>query len=321
MTEETIVMSWHTPIPCPLSSVRCVLSAARHAFAVLLLAAVACLAGCPSTPADYGVAVTRDLVYGTGNAAAPEGAEGYVPSDLLMDLYTPDPLPDALLPAVVLMHGGGFTDGSKDDERIVAMARYLAQRGFAVFAITYRLDAAAPPAPSWWANFELTSSMHAAIVDAKTAVRHVRARAADYGVDPNRIGFVGESAGAVAGAAVAVTDAADFATDGEGFPHPDTNYPEESARVQAYVHLWGGIDHVIDEVGSDDPPTMIVHGTDDDRFFTWFHASKRFHALLELYQIPHEFYEADGFGHGAWEYTYRGKNLHSLVHEFLRDYL
>lgn len=314
-------MPLKTHIPCPLNRAARALVATPLALAVAALALSAGLLGCPSTPAEYGVAVTRDLVYGTGNVAAPEGAEGYVSSDLLMDLYTPDPRPDALLPAVVLMHGGGFTGGNKDDERIVAMARYLTQRGFAVFAITYRLDAAAPPAPSWWASFELTSSMHAAIVDAKTAVRHVRARAADYGIDPDRIGFVGESAGAVAGVAVAVTDASDFATDGEDFPQPDENYPEESARVQAYVHLWGGVDHVIDKVGPDDPPTMIVHGTDDDRFFTWFHASERFHALLELYQIPHEFYQAEGFGHGAWEYTYRGKNLHSLVHEFLRDYL
>jgi para-nitrobenzyl esterase len=288
---------------------------------ILSLLLTACVVGCPSTPPEFTVAITKDIVYGTGNVSDPAAQGGYAPADLLMDLHAPDPRPAGAIPAVVIMHGGGFTEGSKEDERIIAMARYLAQRGFAAFAISYRLDDANPPSPSWWSVFSLTSSVHAAIVDAKTAVRHVRARADEYGIDPDRIGFIGASAGAVAGAAVAVTDAGSFATDGSSFPHPPGNYPGESARVQAYVHLWGGVDHVLADIGRGDPPTMIVHGTDDDRFFTWFESSERFHGLLELYDIPHEFYQAKGYGHGAWDYTYRGKNLHSLVHEFLRDQL
>lgn len=289
--------------------------------ASLAVVVALCLSGCPSTPPEHRVEATRDLVYGTGYVSDPEGGDGYVQRDLPMDMYMPHPLPDGPLPAVVIMHGGGFTGGSNHDERIVAMAEHLAERGMAAFAITYRLGSDNPPAPASWGVFSLTASMHAAIVDAKTAVRHLRARADDYGIDPDRIAFVGESAGAVAGAAVAMTDADDYFADGKGFAHPAGNYPEASPRVKAYVHLWGGADHVLSEIGRGDPPTMIVHGTEDDRFFTWFESSERFHRLLELYDIPHEFYEAGGFGHGAWGYSYRGKDLNSLVYEFLLERL
>ena len=49
---------------------------------------------------------------------------------------------DARLPAVMLIHGGGFNRGSKTDRTIVSEAHWLAQHGFVAYSISYRLTAA-----------------------------------------------------------------------------------------------------------------------------------------------------------------------------------
>jgi acetyl esterase/lipase len=219
------------------------------------------------------------------------------------------------------MHGGGFVEGGRGDERIVDFATYFAARGFVAFAIDYRLIQDNPPAPDLWGTLLFPAVVHAAIVDAKAAVRHVRAHAAEYGVDADRIAFIGESAGAIAGAAVAVSDPDEYTMDGEDFPIPRANSPNASPRVQTYVHLWGNADHVLGEVTADDPPTMIVHGEEDDIFLTPFAAAERFHIALELRGIPHEFYAAEDFGHAAWNYTLRGKSLERLTLDFLNEHL
>lgn len=118
--------------------------------------------------APAGVAVERDIEYGKGGDVS-----------LRLDLYRPDPRPEGLLPAVVWIHGGGWRGGDKG-QRTDSLER-LARRGYAVAGVNYRLSGVAP--------------FPAAIEDCKCAVRWMRARAADTGVDPDRIGAWGASAG------------------------------------------------------------------------------------------------------------------------------
>ncbi|NUM53286.1 MAG: alpha/beta hydrolase [Candidatus Hydrogenedentes bacterium] len=288
-------------------------------FAILLILAVGVLGCPPGTLPGNTVAVTHDVEYGLGYVdEAGKGSPSLEP--LLMDVYTPENA-EGLRPAAIIMHGGGFVEGDKADERIVDFATYFAARGFVCFAINYRLIQDNPPASDLWGALLFPSAVHAAIVDAKAAVRHVRKHAGEYGVDANRIAFIGESAGAIAGAAVAVTDAGDYAADGEGYPIPSENAPNASPRVQAYVHLWGNADHVLGEITRDDPPTMIVHGEEDDVFLTPFAVAERFHLFLELQGVPHEFYAAENFGHAAWNYRLRGKSLERLTLDFLNEHL
>lgn len=82
--------------------------------------------------------------------------------------------------ACILVHGGGFTKGDKQTF-ITPIFDPLAKAGFAWFTINYRL---APQHP-WPACAE----------DVASAIRWVKARAADYKVDVNRIALIGESAG------------------------------------------------------------------------------------------------------------------------------
>jgi len=97
---------------------------------------------------------------------------------LEMDIYRPKNAA-APLPALVAIHGGGWYKGSPASHTNLAMA--LADRGFVVANIAYRLSGEAP--------------FPAAIHDCKAAVRFLRANADKYGIDPKRIGAIGLSAG------------------------------------------------------------------------------------------------------------------------------
>jgi acetyl esterase/lipase len=83
------------------------------------------------------------------------------------------------LPAILLVHGGGFREGMK--EWYLPVAIQMAQHGYVTATVNYRL------APR--------NRFPAAVQDVKSAVRFLRANAAKYHIDPNHIGARGSSAG------------------------------------------------------------------------------------------------------------------------------
>lgn len=285
------------------------------------LAGVSCLTGCPEDiPATFDLKTTKDVVYAVGNVSDGTNPVVWTTKDLLLDVYEPVEK-NGGRPAILLVHGGSFTEGSKEKEEIVEFAKYFAGRGYVSFAMNYRLDGDHPPAPGDLGGLPLIPAIHATIVDVKAATRFIRANADTYGVDPDKIALLGESAGAIAAVPTAVTNAGAYSTDGSEFPLPESNNPGVSPRVQTYIHLWGNADHVLLDVSLSDPPIMIVHGDDDNRFGTWFATSERLAFLLDLYGMPYEFYKAKGFGHGAWDYREDGKSLKRLCLGFLMEHL
>ncbi len=102
---------------------------------------------------------------------------------LKLDAYVPDGA--GPFPAVILVHGGGWNAGDKSGGPkkgyMAPMHEPLAKAGFAWFSINYRL---APKHP-----------YPACIEDVETAIRWVKAHAAEYHLDPKRIALSGESAG------------------------------------------------------------------------------------------------------------------------------
>ena len=97
---------------------------------------------------------------------------------VLLDLHVPDgPGP---FPAAILVHGGGFDEGSKSTN-VRPLFDVLANSGFAWFSIDYRL------APEF--RFPQASE------DLNSAIRWVKANAAEYHVDVSKIAIIGESAG------------------------------------------------------------------------------------------------------------------------------
>jgi len=90
---------------------------------------------------------------------------------------------------VVIIHGGGWVDGTKDNHNKVYNAKHLAANGYVVFSINYRL---LPEA-----------RLKKQAEDCMAAVIWVKQHAKEYGGDPQRIGVLGGSAGGHLGALVA----------------------------------------------------------------------------------------------------------------------
>ena len=129
----------------------------------------------PELATDPEIPVVSDLEYG-----AVDG------QPLLLDACTPpdfDPLVDAARASIVLVHGGSWARGSKDDIAWRAVCQWLARSGYPTFNVDYRL---APQNP-----------YPAAIDDIVTAVEWLREteQVERFGLDPDRIGAFGGSAG------------------------------------------------------------------------------------------------------------------------------
>lgn len=117
-------------------------------------------------------------------------------------------------PAVLYFPGGGFT--SADHEKFLEMRYALACAGYVVAACEYRA---------------VPNKFPALLEDAKAAVRWMRAHASEFGVDANRIGLLGDSAG---GYVVQMAGA----TNGE--KNWDVgDFKEVSSDVQAVVSIYG----------------------------------------------------------------------------------
>jgi len=123
-------------------------------------------------------------------------------------------------PAIVCIHGGGWAAGSRKDAGPLALE--LARRGYVAVAVSYRLA----PKHRWPAQIE----------DVKRSIRWLRANAAKYRVDVERIGAVGVSAGAHLAALVGTTTPKDK-LEGPG----DEG---QSSRVRAVVGWAGPYDFV-----------------------------------------------------------------------------
>lgn len=141
---------------------------------------------------------------------------------LIGDLYMPQGVQKA--PILVAVHGGGWQVG---DRKIYQnLGPYLAKNGYAVFAIEYRL------------NKPQARSYPGAIYDTKAAIQYVRANAATLGIDPDRIGLIGDSAGGHLSALVALAGEEPlYSTDYRSDPNASV-----SAKVKAVVGFYGVYD-------------------------------------------------------------------------------
>jgi acetyl esterase/lipase len=154
-----------------------------------------------------GVIYESDVVYGRG---------GETP--LHLDLARPETA-SGPLPCILVIHGGGWRGGNYKQH--VPQILDFAKQGFAAATVQYRLV----PTARWPAQIE----------DVKCAVRYLRANARQYGIDKNRIGAVGFSAGAHLAMLLGTMDPKD-GLEGNG------GHPEEPSKVQAVVAFFGPTD-------------------------------------------------------------------------------
>jgi acetyl esterase/lipase len=220
-----------------------------------LLGLVLLLGGCdlhllvPEGPAPLryrdevftGVTRTNDVAYGS---AVDQNGQTVT---LRLDAYEPTGDTVDERPAIVWVHGGGFSQGSKTSPELVEQANLFARKGYVNVSITYRL----------WPGgcFPVTAQCVQAIIDAKhdaqAAVRFLRANADDYGVDADRIAIAGTSAGAITALNVAY-GADDVGNSGNpGFP----------STVRGAVSLSGAALVTAPDAG--EPKALLFHGTAD----------------------------------------------------------
>ncbi len=219
---------------------------------------------------------------------------------LLLDAWVPPgPGPH---PAVILVHGGGWTTGDKSGNGrgafMVPLHAPLQRAGFAWFSINYRL------APK--------HRFPACVEDVETAIRWVKAHAAEFRVDPRRVALSGESAGGhlVALAAVradastrlaavipfyAPLDLAAMTVPGTALRAPFAalfGRTETDAATLAVLRDASPLTHA--KAGL--PPFLLVHGDADDR--VPLAQSEAFHARLRALGVPSELQVVPGGVHG-----------------------
>ena len=273
------------------------------------------------TPGDGTYTSIYDIEY-----AAPTGFS------LKLDLHIPDdPGPH---PAILWLHTGAWISGDKSGGPALRQAR----RGYAVASVQYR--------------FAPNSIFPAQLEDAKAAVRWLRANATRYNLDPDRIGVFGASAGGHLAALLGTTgDVAEL----EGLVHGNGGYSSRVRAVVDYYGptdllqlaaqslpctfldpnasfappslLIGcpiqscpdrtALSNPIRYISPDDPPFLIVHGT-EDCLVPWQQSQLLFDALrgaggdVTLQIIP-------GAQHGGSEFD--EQSIKQLVSDFLDRHL
>ncbi|MCX7015531.1 MAG: dienelactone hydrolase family protein, partial [Candidatus Sumerlaeota bacterium] len=95
------------------------------------------------------------------------------------------------------------------------------------------------------------------------------------------------------------------------------NHPEQSARVQACVDLWGSAGPFLDRVGPGDPPMLIIHGT-EDRLVPFAHATELRDKYAEA-GLPCVFHALEGAGHAPWNKEF--DPIRQWSTEFLAEHL
>jgi acetyl esterase/lipase len=146
-----------------------------------------------------------------------------------LDLYLPAGTPPpGGWPVLMAIHGGGWR--KFDKEQYGNKVSFLTRHGFAVVAPNYALSA--PGAPSWPVNFE----------DVRNSVRWARRNAAAYGLDPDRIAAIGESAGGHLANLLGTNPDGPVIADALSPGTPNPGPLDVSARVQAVVNFFGPAD-------------------------------------------------------------------------------
>lgn len=235
------------------------------------------------------------------------------------------------LPVVVFIHGGGWKGGDRR-AGIPRLVPLVTTGHYAGISVGYRLS----PESTWPAQ----------VHDCKAAIRWIRANAAKYNLDPDRIGVMGPSAG---GHLVAM-----LGTSGDVKPLEGTlgKHPDISSRVSCVVDWFGPSDlpainngvprrenadsavagllggkleeklelareaSPITYITKDDPPFLIIHGTEDR--LVPVDQSRRLNVKLKEAGVETGLIEIEGGGHGNFQSAELQRRIGLFLDKHLR---
>jgi acetyl esterase/lipase len=301
----------------------------RHAILALALTAFLCITS-PAIaqrdndrqPADASIETHLDVAYADTDHERQR-----------LDLYLPRVRKsDRPLPVIAFIHGGAWLGGDKRGGA-GPLRPFVANGRYAGVSIGYRLSQDA----QWPAQ----------IHDCKAAIRWIRTHAKEHNLDPERIGVIGGSAG---GHLVAMLGTGGGIEDLEGDlgQHADqssnvtcvvdyfgpsdfltiADYPsnlDHAAADSPEARLLGGriadkqdaARHVspVTYVSKDDPPFLIVHGTND--MTVPFNQSERLRDALREAGVEVALISVEGGGHGG----FRSDRLDEQVRKFFAKHL
>jgi acetyl esterase/lipase len=254
----------------------------------------------PWQPAQPPFSVAR--LYRRGPEAVPVETMAYSGS-LELDFFRA--LGRTPAPCVIVVHSGGWDNGERSE--LPDFDRWLARRGYAVAAITYRLA----PGSVWPAQRD----------DILAAVAYVRSHAAALGVDPTRLVLFGRSAGGQ------LVEATAYAAHDPGirgvialYGPADMNFAYKYGKEDDILkslnllrQFLGGTPATaaaaydsasgILQVSHSSPPTLLMHGELDT--LVWHRQSERLDRKLADAGVPHTFISLPWATH-AFEYNLNG---------------
>jgi acetyl esterase/lipase len=256
----------------------------------------------------YGVSITSDIVYASGNTMGG-------PILLKLDIYRPTNIGQgavpALSPAVVLQDGGAWTSASKDHERVTTPAIYMAQRGYTAIVANYRqindnpVVGAGPwntlSFPSYIQIYPSANVVRAGIEDFATAVAWTRANAATYGINPNRIAVGGGSAGGID--ALLLT-----------YNNPPAAYAPQA--VVGLVSTMYGNHNLVD---AGEPPAFLLNSKTDGTVLYYPDVPNMINRMDSVGVYNEPWIQDLGFGvHGVdYNYDLGGENVLERMRDFL----
>lgn len=230
------------------------------------------------------VKIEENVIYGHKDGMA-----------LIYHVITPDEQNGA---AVLLMLSGGWYSPVMTGEILASLTSFLTDEGFTLIAVNH---GSSP-------RYQVPD----AVRDVRRAVRHIRANADSYGIDADRLGVYGASAGGHLSLMLGL------ASD-QGNAEAEDPIDRESNRVDAVVAYFPPVDlkdlvspesdypalrfdaelasanSPIEFVSDDDPPILLIHG-DQDEVVPVKH-SQRLHASLQEAGVTSEYIEIEGAGH------------------------
>lgn len=202
----------------------------------------------PRTIPAFEIAVERDVPYSTAKgywAHAPVGKPWAIfrlvfrlirkrPVNLDMDIYKPTGDGDGKRPLLLMMHGGSFFFGEKDEPGQAGWCRYFASLGYVAVSIDYRLGFHA-------CRKSTRQAERRALEDADAALAYLLGRE-DLRIDPDRIFAAGTSAGAIAALNLA--------------------FRREGLRIRAVGNLWGSV-HDLSVLENASSPILSFQSVND----------------------------------------------------------